>query len=100
MAFLESAESSSSPSGQGISKKIHKGSVKELIHTLSFRWRRREVVDLTSVENVLEDQLRRLVVEGRDAREELEQTHAEGPPVHHEVWGQQQQSEGVLPRWL
>lgn len=41
---------------------------------------------LTSVQNILEDQLRRLVVEGWYAREELEQTHAQGPPVHHELW--------------
>lgn len=41
---------------------------------------------LTSVKNILEDQLRRLVIERRDAREELKQTHAQGPPVHHELW--------------
>lgn len=41
---------------------------------------------LTSVENVLENQLRSLVVEGRHSCQELEQTHAERPPVHHAVW--------------
>lgn len=53
---------------------------------------------LTSVKNILEDQLRRLIIERWDTGEELEQTHAKGPPVHHEVWvwGQKQQSE-VLP---
>lgn len=53
---------------------------------------------LTSVKNILEDQLRRLIIERWDTCEELEQTHAKGPPVHHEVWvrGQKQQSE-VLP---
>lgn len=39
----------------------------------------------TSVENILEDQLRGLVVEGRHTSEELKETHPQRPPVHHAV---------------
>lgn len=42
---------------------------------------------MTSVENILEDELRSFVVERRHSGEELEQTHAQRPPVHHEVCG-------------
>ena len=44
---------------------------------------------LTTVENVLEDELWRLVVEGRNTRAELEETHAQRPPVDAVTWQQQ-----------
>lgn len=40
----------------------------------------------TSVENILEDQLGSLVVEGRHSSEKLKETHSQRPPVHHAVW--------------
>lgn len=39
----------------------------------------------TSIQDVLEDKLWRLIVEGRDACEELKQAHPQRPPVHHHI---------------
>lgn len=39
----------------------------------------------TSVENILEDQLRSLVIEGWQSSEKLKETHPQRPPVHHAV---------------
>lgn len=44
-------------------------------------WKRKP----TSVQNILEDQLGRLVIEWRHTCEELEKTHTKRPPIHHEV---------------
>lgn len=50
---------------------------------------------MTSVENILEDELRSFVVERRHAGEELEQAHAQRPPVHHDVCGGRKHDHGL-----
>lgn len=51
---------------------------------------------MTSVENILEDELRSFVVEWRYSSEELEQAHAQRPPVHHEVYGRRKQDHSLI----
>lgn len=51
---------------------------------------------MTSVENILEDELRSFVVERRYSSEELEQAHSQRPPVHHEVCGRRKQDRSLI----